>query len=312
MMTRSNCSAVGITSSRSGRARRRVARFTVAPAGAGALTRSARGAAPSGPARRRGGRAGRGSSRRPSARSNVSVHRRAATVVAPHAPSSPAIGAQGIARARRGGSRRRRPDRRPRRSRRRRSPCRRPPSNSLDGDRHVADVDRLADGRRRRRVVLAGDAQQLHDACGEDRRTRIRRRGAAGCGCARAAGYGEVGAATVARREVATRLRRGIGAPSWRRALRVRMAPVRSRPRLPRRARSGSPPRPSAAARSTSAPTPVATSRCGSGHRIERSATVKPPRSRRPRSGGPGRSSSSASPGPARTPSSRPSSTGMG
>ena len=29
--------------------------------------------------------------------------------------------------------------------------------------------DRLADGRRRRRVVLVGDAQQLHDAGDEDR-----------------------------------------------------------------------------------------------------------------------------------------------
>ncbi len=39
-----------------------------------------------------------------------------------------------------------------------------------DGDRHVADTDRLTDGRCRRRIVLGGHPEQLHDPGEEDRR----------------------------------------------------------------------------------------------------------------------------------------------
>ena len=124
--------------------------------------------APTGPARRRAGTAAPGCDPSAAPRSNVSVHgarldgrraagvagrrhrraaprraRRAGTSSAPSASSTPPISTATSAVAAVLGER-------------------------LDGDRHVTDLDRLADDGRRRRVVLAGDAQQLDHAGDED------------------------------------------------------------------------------------------------------------------------------------------------
>ncbi len=196
----------------------------------------------------------------------------------------------------------------------------------LHGHHEVADLHRGADERRRRRIVLPHDAQQLHHAGDEDQQPASDGQQQEGAGAHAAqdtSGRRQAGAdAPYARScEVA---HAGDGAGRGRGGLRAGRRPRRvdhvghRRPRHDRIAprpsprRCSSPPPRWAAAGSTAGTTPAGTWRCGSGRRIEASATGKPPRSRRPHSGGPGRSTWSAWHGRAPTTSSRASSTSTG
>ena len=242
MMTRSNCSAVGITSSRSSRRRSRRTTVTVAPAGRAVFRRrrsvDSSHRACSSPRRYSSTRL----VRRPCRRGRTSACTDVSSTVVAAARGMPPDGRARLRRGPRGGTRRRRRDRRPRRSPRR--PRRRAVvlRTPLDGDRHVADAHRLTDRRRRRRVLLAGDAQQLDDAGGEDDAARTRRRAAAGCGCAPGAGYGrgrrrlpwpsrggDRRDGRIARRRGARRTRAGLGSDAERSRRSGRRARVRAR-----------------------------------------------------------------------------------